>query len=137
MQISQKAGKVVWYSHLFKNFPEFVVIYRVKGCSIVNEVEVGSFLKFACCFYEPTDVDNLTSGSSAFSGSSLYIWKFSVGVLLKPSLKDFDHYLVSMWNEHSCKVVWIFFGIGMKIDIFQSMATAKVSKFAGMLSAAF
>ena len=132
MQISQEAGKVVWYSHLFKNFPEFVVFHRVKGFSIVNEVEVGAFLKFPCFFHEPTDVDNLTSGSSAFSESSLYIWKFSVGVLLKPSLKDFEHYLASTWNEHNCKVVWIFFRIGMKIYLFQSMATAKISKLAGM-----
>ena len=87
---------MVWYSHLFKNFPQFVVIYRVKGFSIVNEAEVDIFLEFSCFFYDPADVDNLISGSSAFSKSSLYIWKFSVHILLKPSLKDFEHDLASM-----------------------------------------
>ena len=87
---------MVWYSHLFQNFPRFVVIHTVKGFSIVNEAEVGIFLEFFCFFYDPTDVSNLISGSSAFSKSSLYIWKFSVHVLLKPNLEDFEHYLASM-----------------------------------------
>ena len=80
---------MVWYYHLFKNFPQFVMIHTVKGFSVVNEAEVDIFLKFSCFFYDPTDVDNLISGSSAFSKSSLDIWKFSVHVLLKPNLKDF------------------------------------------------
>ena len=76
---------MVWYSHLFKYFPKCVVIHTVKGFSIVNEAEVDVFLEFSCFFYDPADVDNLISGSSAFSKSSLYIWKFSFHVLLKPN----------------------------------------------------
>ena len=120
VQVSQKAGKVVWYSHLFKNIPQFVVIHTVKSFSIVNEAELDFFLEFLCFFYDPVYVGNLISGSSAFSKSSLHIWKFSVHVLLKPSLKDFKHNLAGMWNECSCMVIWTFFGIGMKIDLFQS-----------------
>ena len=85
---------MVWYSHLFKNFPLFVVIHTVKGFSVVNEADV--FLEFFCFFYDPEDVGNLIPGSSAFSKSSLNIWNFSVHVLLEPSLKDFEHYLASM-----------------------------------------
>ena len=85
---------MVWYSHLFQNFLQFVVIHTVKGFSIVNEADI--FLEFPCFFYDPVDVGNLISGSSAFSKSSLYIWKFSVHILLKSSLKDFEHYLASM-----------------------------------------
>ena len=91
VQISQEAGKVVSYSHVFKNFPQFVVIHTVKGFSIVNEAEIDVFLEFSCFSYDPMDVGNLISGSSAFYKSSLYIWKFSVHVLLKSSLKDFEH----------------------------------------------
>ena len=86
---------MVWYSHLFKNFLQFVVIHTVKGFSIVKDSEVDVFLEFSCFFYDPLDLGNLISGSSAFFKSSFYIWKFSVHVLLKPSLKDFDHYLAS------------------------------------------
>ena len=94
-QISQEAGKVVWHFHLFKNFPQFVVIYTVKGFNTDNEA-VDVFLEFPCFFYDPTDVGNLISGSSAFSKSSLYIWKFSGHILLKYSWEDFEHDLVSM-----------------------------------------
>ena len=87
---------MVWYSHLLKFFPQFVVIHTVKGSSIVNEAEVGVFLEFSCFFYDATAVGNLISGSSAFSKSSLNIWKFSVHVLLKTNLKDFEHYFASM-----------------------------------------
>ena len=86
---------MVWYSHLFKNFPQFVVIHTVNGFSIVNE-EVDVFLEFSFFFYDPTDVGNLVSGSSAFSKSSLNVWKFSVRILLKPGLENFEHYYVSM-----------------------------------------
>ena len=96
IQISQERGKVTWYSYLFKIFPQFVVIYTVKGFSVVNEAEVDVFLEFSSFFYDPTDVGNLISGSSAFSKSSLYIWKFSVHILLKPSLENFEHYFASM-----------------------------------------
>ena len=102
IQVSQEAGKVVWYSHLFKNFPQFVVILTIKGFRVVNEAEVDIFLKFPYFFYDVTDVGNLISGSSAFSRSSLYIWKFSVHVLLKSSLKDVEHYLANIGNECNC-----------------------------------
>ena len=133
IQVSQEAGKVVWYSHVFKNFPQFVVIYTVKGFSVVNEAEVDVFLQFSCFFYDPVDVGSLISGFSAFSKSSLYILKFLVQLLLKPSLKDFEHYFASRWNECSCAVVWIFFGIGffgigMKTDLFQSCGRYWVSQ---------
>ena len=90
-----------WYSHLFKNFPQFVVIHTVKGFSVINEADV--FLKFSCFFYDPTDVGNLISGSSAFSKSSLNIWKFNV--LLKPHLQNFENYSAGMWDECNCVVV--------------------------------
>ena len=115
VQISQEAGKVVWYSHLFQNFPQLVVIHTIKGFSIANEADV--FLEFSCFLYDPMNTGNLLS---AFSKCSLYICKFLVQVLLKPSLKDFERYLASMWTEHDCMVVWIFFGIGMKTDLFQA-----------------
>ena len=87
---------MVWYSNLFKNFPQFVVIHTVKGLSVVNGAEVNVFLELCCFFDDPTDVGNLISGSSAFSKFNLHIWKFSVHILLKPGLKDFEHYLASM-----------------------------------------
>ena len=87
---------MVWYSHLFQNFPQFVVIHTVKGFSVINEAEVYIFLEFFCFFCDPMDVGNLISGSSAFSKSSLNIWKFSVHVLLKPSLENFEHYFASV-----------------------------------------
>ena len=87
---------MVWDSHLLKNFPQFVVIHTVKGFSIVNEAEVDVFLGFSCFFYDPVHVGNLISGSSAFSKSSLNIWKFSVHVLLKPSLENFEHHFASV-----------------------------------------
>ena len=96
IQISQEAGQVVWYSHLFQNFPQFVVIYRVKGFGIVNKAKVDVFLKLSCFFNDPTDVGNLISSSSAFSNSSLNIWKFKIPILLKPHLENFEHYFASM-----------------------------------------
>ena len=91
IQVSQEAGKVVCYSYLCKNFPQFVVIHMVKSFSIVNKAEVDVFLEFSCFFYDPKDVGNLISGSSAFSKSSLNICNFSVQVLLKPSLENLEH----------------------------------------------
>ena len=101
IQISQEAGKVVWYSqvrysHLFQNFPQFMVIHTVKGFGIVNKVKVDVFLELSCFFHDPTDVSNLIFGSSAFSKSSLNIWKFTVHILLKPGLEDFEHYFASV-----------------------------------------
>ena len=94
-QISQEAVQVVWYSHLFNNFPQFVVIQIVKGFGLVNKAEVDVFLEFSCFFYDPMDVENLISGSSAFCKSSLNIWKFTVDTLLKPRLENFEHYLLA------------------------------------------
>ena len=96
IQISQEAGQVVWYSHLFKNVPQFVVIHTVKGFGIVNKAEVDIFLELSCLFYDRTDVDNFISGSSAFSKPSLNIWKFSVHVKLKPSMENLEHYFGGM-----------------------------------------
>ena len=111
IKISQEAGQVVWYSHLLKNFPQFIVIHIVKVCGIVNKAEVDVFLEVSHFFNDSTDVGNLISGSSAFSKSSLNIWKFMVHVLLKPDLESFEHNFASMWDEHNCVVVWAFFGI--------------------------
>ena len=87
---------MVWYSHLFQNFPQFVVIYTVKDVGIVKEAEVDVFLEFSCFFYDPADVDNLISGSSAFPKTSLNIRKFMVHILLKPGLENFEHYFTSV-----------------------------------------
>ena len=87
---------MVWYSHLLKNFPQFVVIHTVKGVGIVSKVEVDVFLELSCFFSDSVDVANLISGSSAFSKTTLNIWKFMVDVLLKPGLENFEHYFTSM-----------------------------------------
>ena len=87
---------MVWYSHLVKNFPQFVVIYTVKGFGVVNKAEVSVFLELSCCFDDPMDVGNVISGLPAFSKSSLNIWKFTVHVLLKPGLVNFKHYFSSV-----------------------------------------
>ena len=96
MQISQEVGKMVWYSHLFQNFPQFIVIHTVKGFGIVSKAEVDVFLELSCSFDDPVGVGNLISGSSAFSKTSLNIWKFTVHVLLKPGLEHFEDYLASV-----------------------------------------
>ena len=103
LKIFQEAGQVVWYSHLL-NFSQFVVIHTVKGF-IVNKGEIDVFLEFSCFFDDPTNVGNLISGSSAFSKSSLNIWKFTVHVLLKPGLENFEHYIASVWDECNCAFV--------------------------------
>ena len=96
IQISQEAGQVVWYSHLFKNCPQFVVIHTVKGFGIINKAEVDVFLVFSCFFDDPMDVGNLISDSSAFSKSSLNIGKLMVHILLNPGLENFEHYFASV-----------------------------------------
>ena len=96
IQVSQEAGQVVWYSHLFQNFPQFIVIHTVKGFGIVKKVEMDVFLEFSCFFDDPMDVGDLISGSSAFSKSSLNIWKFMVHIFLKPGLENFERYFISM-----------------------------------------
>ena len=111
MQISQDAGQVVWYFHLFQNCPQFVVIHTVKGFGIVNKAEIYIFLELSCFFDDPADVGNLISGSFAFSKSSLNIWKFLVHVLLKPGLENFEHYFTSLWDECNCVIAWTLFGI--------------------------
>ena len=116
IQISQEAGQVVWCSHLFKNFPQFVVIHTVKGFGIVSKAEVDVFMEFSCFLYDPKDVGNLISGSSPFSKSSLNIWNFMVHILLKADLDNFEHYFASMWDECSCMVVWTFFCIAFLWD---------------------
>ena len=105
IQISQEAGQVVLYSHLLKNFPQFVVIYTVKGFGIDNKA-VDVFLELSRFFSDPTDVGNLTSGSSAFSKTILNIWKLMFHVLLKPGLENFEHYFGRVWDECSYAVVW-------------------------------
>ena len=95
---------------------QFVVIHTDKGFSAVNEAEVDVFLEFPCFFYDPVFVSNLISAYSAFPKFSLYIWKFSVHVQLKPSLKELEHNLALMWNECNCTVIWAFFGIAFLWD---------------------
>ena len=139
IQISQEAGKVFWYSHLLKNFPQFVVIHTIKGFGIVNKAEVDVFLELSCFFYDPVYVGNLIPGSCAFSKSSLNIWKFLVHVLLKPHLENFERFLSSVWNKYNCAVFWTSFGIYFLWDWNENfsspVATAEFSKFAGILGA--
>ena len=87
---------MIWYCHLFQNFPQFIVIHTVKGFGIVNKAEIDVFLELSCFFNDPTDVGNLISGSSAFSKSSSYFWTFTVHGLLKPGLENFEHYFTSV-----------------------------------------
>ena len=99
IQISQEVGQVVWYAHLFQNFPQFMVIHTVKGFGILNKAEIDAFLELSCFFNKPVDVGNLISGSSAFSKTSLVLessWKFTVHALLKPGLENFEHYFTSV-----------------------------------------
>ena len=115
---------MVWYSHLLKNYPQFAVIHTVKGFGVVNKAGVDFFLEISF-FDDPMDVGNLISGSSAFSKSSLNIWKFTVHVLLKPGLENFEHYFASVWDEYNYAVVSAFFGIAYlwdwnETDLFQS-----------------
>ena len=125
IQISQEAGKVVWYSHILKKISQFVVIHTVKGFGIVNKAEINVFLKFYRSFYDLMDVNNLISGSFAFSKSSLNFWKLMVYILLKPGLRILSTSLlvcemraIVQWFEHSLALP--FFRIGMKTDLFQS-----------------
>ena len=115
IQISQEAGRV-WYSHLFQNFPQFVVIHTVKGFGVINKAESDVSLELSCFFNDPADVGNLISGSHAFFKSSLNIWKFTVHILLKPGLGNFEHYFASVWDKCNYAVVWTFFGIAFLWD---------------------
>ena len=125
IQVSQEADQVVWYSHLFQNFPQFIVVHTVKDFGIVNKAEVDVFLELSCFFNDPAGAGNLISASSAFSKSSLNIWKFTVYILLKPGLENFEHYFAIVWDECHCAVVLTFFGmpffeIGKRTDLFQA-----------------
>ena len=125
IQVSQEAGQVVWYSHLSQNFPQLIVIHIVKGFGIVNEAEIDVFLELSCFLDDPADVGNLISGCSAFPESSLNIWKFSVHVLLMPSLEILSITLLAcemgaVMQRFECSLALLFFGIGMKTDLLQS-----------------
>ena len=139
IQISQEADQVVWYSHLFKNFPQFVVIHTVKGFGIVNNTDV--FLELSCFFYDPKDVGNLISGSSAFSKSSLNIWKFCL-CTVESWLGEFWALLYQCvrWVQlcGSLSILWHCLSLGLewKLTFSSPVATAEFSKFAGILSAA-
>ena len=107
---------MVWYTHVFQNFPQFIVIHTVKGFGIINKAEIDVFLELSCFFDDPVNVGNLISGSSAFSKTSLNNWKFTVHILLKPGLENFEYYFTSVWDECNCAVVWTFFGIAFLWD---------------------
>ena len=106
IEISQEAGQVVWYSHLFQNFPQFIVIHIVKGFGIVKKAEIDVFLELSCFFDDPVDVGNLISGSSAFCKTNLNIWKFMVHILLKPGLDNFTWVQIGL---EPLLVLWIIF----------------------------
>ena len=137
IQISQEANQVVWYSHLLKNFPQFMVIHTVKGVSIVNKAKVDIFLELSCFFDDPANVGNLISGCSAFSKSSLNIWKFTVHVLLKTGLENVEHYFASVRWVQLCgrlNILWhcLFLVLEWKLTFYRPVAT----QYAGILSAA-
>ena len=142
IQVSQEADHMTWYSHLFQNFPQFIVIHTVKGFGIVKKAEIDVFLECSCFFCDPAEVGDLISGSSAFSKTSLNIWKFMVHVLLKPGLENFKHYFTSMWDGCNYVLVRAFFGIAFLWDWNENwpfpvspVGTAEFFKFAGILSA--
>ena len=123
IQVSQEAGQVVWYSHLFQNFAQFIVIHTVKGFGIVNKAEIDVFLEFSCFFYDPVDVGNLISGSYAFFKSNLNIWKFLVQVLLKLTWRILSITLLvceisAIVQQFEDSLALPFFGIGMKTDLY-------------------
>ena len=143
INISQEVGKVFWYSHLLKNFPQIVVIHTVKGFGIVNKAEVDVFLELSCFFDDSPDVGNLISGSSAFSKSSLNIRNFMVHILLKHSLENFEYYFASVWDECNCvcvcvSILWHCLSLGLewKLTFYSPVATAGIPKFSSILSAA-
>ena len=116
IQVSQEAGQVVWYAHLIQNFPQFIVIHTVKGFGTGNKAKIDVLLELTCFFDDMADVGNLISGSSAFSKTSLNIWKFTVHISLRPGVGNFEHYFTSMWDECNCAVVWAFFAIDFLWD---------------------
>ena len=116
IELSQEAGQMVWYSHLFQNFPPFTVIHTVKGFDIVNKAEIYIFMDLSCFSNDPADVGNLIPDSSTFSITTLNIWKFMIHILLKPALENFKNYATGMWDECNWVVVWAFFGIAFLRD---------------------
>ena len=137
---SKEGGQVVWYSHHFQNFPHFVVVHTVKGFDIVNKAVVDVFLELSCFFHDPVDAGSLISGSSAFSNSSLHIWKFSIQMSCSLAWK-FEHYLanvkwVQLWS--SLNILWhrLSLGLEWKLIFSSPVATAEFSKFAGISSEA-
>ena len=138
IQVSQETGQIVWYSHLFQNFPQFIVIHTVKGFGIVNKADV--FLELSWFFDDPTDVGKLIFVSSAFSKSSWSIWKFSFHILLKPGFENFEHYFASMWEWvqfcGSLNNLWHCLSLGLEWKLTIPAAIAEFSKFTGILSAA-
>ena len=141
IQVSQEASQVVWYSRLFKNFPQFIVIHTVKGFGTVNKAERDVFLELSCFFHDPADVGSLISGSSAFSKTSLNVWKFMVHLLLKRGLENFEHYFASVrWVQlcASLHILWHCLSLGLewKLTFSSPVVTAEFSIFAGILSVA-
>ena len=140
IQISQETGQVFWYSHLFQNFPQFIVIYTVKDFGIVNKPEVDVFLELSCFFNDLADVGSLISGFSAFSKSSLNSWKFMVHILLKPGLENFENDLVRWVQQCSCLNILRHcpsLGLEWKLTFSSPVASAEFSKFPGILHAEF
>ena len=139
IRISPEAGKMVWYSHLFQNFPQLIVIHTVKGFGIVNKAEIDVFLKLSCFFDDPTDVGNLISGSFAFLNPAEHLEVLCA--LFKPCFGNFEHYFTSVWDECKCAVVWAFFGICLSLGLEWKLTfcsptdTAVCYKFSGILSA--
>ena len=126
IQISQEEGQVIWCSHLFKNFPQCVLIHTIKGFGVVNRAEIDVFLELSCFFNDPADVGNLSLVPLPFLKPGWTSGKFMVHVLLKPGLENFEHYFTSMWVECNCAVVWAFFGIAFlwdwnETDLFQCL----------------
>ena len=140
IQVSQEGDQMVWYSHLFQNFPQFIVIHTVKGFGIVNKAEIDVFLECSCFFDDPADVGNLISASSSFSKSNLNIWNFMVHILLKPGLENFENYFarVLRWVQlcSSLSILWHCLSLGLewKLTFSSPMVTAEFSKFVGILS---
>ena len=116
IQISQEAGKVVWYTHLFKNFPQFVLIHTVNGFDIVNKAQVGVCLELSCFFFMIQRMLGIRSLVPLPFLNPVWIWKFSVHVLLKPGLEIFECYTPRLWDECNYEVVWALFGIAFLRD---------------------
>ena len=134
IQVSQEAGQVVWYSHFFQNFPQFIVIHTVKDFGIFNKAELDGFLELSYFFDDPADVGNLISGSSAFSKTGLNIWKFMVHVLLKPGLENFEHYHTGLWDEYNSAIIsalWycLSLGLELKLTFSSPVFTAEFSNY--------